>query len=259
MDIIASKLSRRAQIGIEIFGVLFFLMPACLLIMYLSWPVFMDSYLSNEYSSNSGGLIRWPVKLLIPVGFALLALAGLSHLIKCVGFLAGRCRDRARARGRQERRGRTGRGNRPRSAGARSRRTERTEREGPLTMEFLIANLAPIMFATLIGFLLLGFPVAFALAANGILFGLVGMELGLLNSSLFQALPQRVFGIISNDTLLAVPFFTLMGLVLERSGMAETCWRPSASSSARCAAAWRSRSCSWAPCWPPRPAWCRPR
>ena len=103
-------------------------------------------------------------------------------------------------------------------------------------MEFLIANLAPIMFATLIGFLLLGFPVAFALAANGILFGLVGMELGLLNSSLFQALPQRVFGIISNDTLLAVPFFTLMGLVLERSGMAETCWRPSASSSARCAA-----------------------
>lgn len=93
VDIIASKLSRRAQIGIEIFGVLFFLMPACLLIMYLSWPVFMDSYLSNEYSSNSGGLIRWPVKLLIPVGFALLALAGLSHLIKCVGFLAGRCRD----------------------------------------------------------------------------------------------------------------------------------------------------------------------
>lgn len=88
-------------------------------------------------------------------------------------------------------------------------------------MEFLIANLAPIMFATLIIFLLLGFPVAFALAANGILFGLVGMELGLLNGALFQALPQRVFGIISNDTLLAVPFFTLMGLVLERSGMAE--------------------------------------
>jgi TRAP-type mannitol/chloroaromatic compound transport system permease small subunit len=93
VDIIASRLSRRAQIGIEIFGVLFFLMPACLLIMYLSWPVFMDSYLSNEYSSNSGGLIRWPVKLLIPVGFALLVLAGLSHLIKCVGFLMGRCRD----------------------------------------------------------------------------------------------------------------------------------------------------------------------
>ncbi len=88
-------------------------------------------------------------------------------------------------------------------------------------MDFFIANMAPIMFATLVVFLLLGFPVAFALAANGILFGLIGMELGLLNAALFQALPQRVFGIIANDTLLAVPFFTFMGLVLERSGMAE--------------------------------------
>uniref|UniRef100_UPI0039EFF3C3 TRAP transporter large permease n=1 Tax=Bordetella sputigena TaxID=1416810 RepID=UPI0039EFF3C3 len=78
-----------------------------------------------------------------------------------------------------------------------------------------------IMFATLVVFLLLGFPVAFALAANGILYGLIGIELGLLTPALFQALPQRIFGIISNDTLLAVPFFTLMGLVLERSGMAE--------------------------------------
>ena len=88
-------------------------------------------------------------------------------------------------------------------------------------MEFLIANLAPIMFATLIFLLLLGYPVAFALAANGILFGVVGIELGLLTPALFQALPQRVFGIIMNDTLLALPFFTFMGLILERSGMAE--------------------------------------
>ena len=88
-------------------------------------------------------------------------------------------------------------------------------------MEFLIANLAPIMFATLIALLLTGFPVAFALAANGILFGIVGIELGLLTPALFQALPQRVFGIIMNDTLLALPFFTFMGLILERSGMAE--------------------------------------
>lgn len=93
VDILASRLSHRKQVWIEIFGVLFFLMPACLLIMYLSWPVFMDSYLTNEHSSNSGGLIRWPVKLLIPVGFALLVLAGFSHLIKCVGFLLGKCRD----------------------------------------------------------------------------------------------------------------------------------------------------------------------
>jgi len=91
-------------------------------------------------------------------------------------------------------------------------------------MTLLAANLAPIMFATLIGFLLLGFPVAFALAANGMLFGLVGIELGLLTPALFQALPQRVFGIIANDTLLAVPFFTFMGLILERSGMAAVVW-----------------------------------
>ncbi|RAU22057.1 C4-dicarboxylate ABC transporter [Paramagnetospirillum kuznetsovii] len=86
---------------------------------------------------------------------------------------------------------------------------------------FLIANMAPLMFAALVCFLLLGYPVAFALAANGIVFGLIGMDLGLINSQLFQALPERVFGIMRNDTLLAIPFFTFMGLILERSGMAE--------------------------------------
>jgi TRAP-type mannitol/chloroaromatic compound transport system permease large subunit len=86
---------------------------------------------------------------------------------------------------------------------------------------FLIANLAPIMFAALVIFLLSGFPVAFALAANGLFFGLVGIELGLLKPELLQALPNRIYGIMSNDTLLAIPFFTFMGLVLERSGMAE--------------------------------------
>ena len=86
---------------------------------------------------------------------------------------------------------------------------------------FLAANLAPLMFAAMVVFLLIGYPVAFALAANGIFFGLVGIELGLLDASLFQALPQRVWAVMSNDTLLAVPFFTLMGLILERSGMAE--------------------------------------
>jgi tripartite ATP-independent transporter DctM subunit len=86
---------------------------------------------------------------------------------------------------------------------------------------FLVANIAPIMFVGLIVFLLLGFPVSFALAALGLSFGLIGIELGLLNEALFQALPERIFGIMSNDTLLAVPFFTFMGLILERSGMAE--------------------------------------
>jgi tripartite ATP-independent transporter DctM subunit len=87
--------------------------------------------------------------------------------------------------------------------------------------ELLTNNMAPMMFGALVIFLLVGYPVAFALAANGILFGLLGIELGLLNPSLFQALPQRVWAVMSNDTLLAVPFFTFMGLILERSGMAE--------------------------------------
>ncbi|MBC2769038.1 TRAP transporter large permease [Pusillimonas minor] len=88
-------------------------------------------------------------------------------------------------------------------------------------MEFLIANMAPVMFASLILFLLMGFPVAFTLAGHGLLFGLLGVELGFFQPALFQALPQRIFGIIANDTLLAIPFFTFMGLILERSGMAE--------------------------------------
>ena len=88
--------------------------------------------------------------------------------------------------------------------------------------EFLIANMAPIIFASLVFFLLLGFPVAFSLAANGIIFGWLGIELGLFQPTFFQALPERIFGgIMNNDTLLAIPFFTFMGLILERSGMAE--------------------------------------
>jgi TRAP-type mannitol/chloroaromatic compound transport system permease large subunit len=86
---------------------------------------------------------------------------------------------------------------------------------------FLTANLAPIMFGCLVIFLLSGFPVAFSLAANGLFFGIVGIELGLLKPELLQALPNRIFGIMANDTLLAIPFFTFMGLILERSGMAE--------------------------------------
>ena len=87
--------------------------------------------------------------------------------------------------------------------------------------ELLIANMAPLMFAALVIFLLLGYPVAFSLAANGLFFGIVAIHLGLLQPQLLQALPERVFGIMRNDTLLAIPFFTFMGLILERSGMAE--------------------------------------
>jgi TRAP-type mannitol/chloroaromatic compound transport system permease large subunit len=86
---------------------------------------------------------------------------------------------------------------------------------------FLIANIGPLMFGTLVIVLLLGYPVAFSLAAVGIGYALLGINLGLLTPALLQALPERVWGVMSNDTLLAVPFFTFMGLILERSGMAE--------------------------------------
>ncbi|MBL0088559.1 MAG: TRAP transporter large permease subunit [Ideonella sp.] len=88
-------------------------------------------------------------------------------------------------------------------------------------MEFFSAYMAPIMFAALICFLLIGYSVAFSLAACGLFFGVVGVQLGLMPAALLQALPLRIFGIMQNDTLLAIPFFTFMGLILERSGMAE--------------------------------------
>ena len=86
---------------------------------------------------------------------------------------------------------------------------------------FLIHNMAPIMFAALVVLLLLGYPVAFSLAATGLIFALIGIELGLFRPDFLQALPERVYGVMGNETLLAIPFFTFMGLVLERSGMAE--------------------------------------
>ena len=88
-------------------------------------------------------------------------------------------------------------------------------------MEFIGSNMAPIMFISLIVFLLFGYSVAFSLGACGLFFGVIGVEMGLMPQTLLQALPLRIFGIMQNDTLLAIPFFTFMGLILERSGMAE--------------------------------------
>jgi TRAP-type mannitol/chloroaromatic compound transport system permease large subunit len=88
-------------------------------------------------------------------------------------------------------------------------------------MEFIGSNMAPIMFMSLIVFLLFGYSVAFSLGACGLFFGVIGVEMGLMPQTLLQALPLRIFGIMQNDTLLAIPFFTFMGLILERSGMAE--------------------------------------
>jgi TRAP-type mannitol/chloroaromatic compound transport system permease large subunit len=88
-------------------------------------------------------------------------------------------------------------------------------------VELFIHYMAPIMFASLVVFLLLGYPVAFSLAANGLIYAVIGIELGLFRPDFLQALPERIYGVMNNETLLAIPFFTFMGLILERSGMAE--------------------------------------
>ena len=87
IDVISARLSPRAQAWIDLLGALLFLMPMALLILYLSWPVFVQSWTGNEMSSDAGGLVRWPAKLLIPVGFALLVLQGLSEIVKRIAFL----------------------------------------------------------------------------------------------------------------------------------------------------------------------------
>uniref|UniRef100_UPI0031CF5BA5 TRAP transporter small permease subunit n=1 Tax=Inquilinus sp. TaxID=1932117 RepID=UPI0031CF5BA5 len=87
------RCSRRTQIWIEVFGTLFFLLPFCVVAILISWPVVVDKYVSGETSGDAGGLIRWPVWALIPAGFALLALQGLSELIKRLAILSGRIPD----------------------------------------------------------------------------------------------------------------------------------------------------------------------
>src|SRR4051812_17983362 len=124
---------------------------------------------------------------------------------------------------------------------------------------FLIANMAPIMFAALVMFLLLGYPAAFSLGAVGLIFAVIGIELGEFRPDFLRALPERVYGVMNNDTLLAIPFFTFMGLVLERSGMAEDLLDTIGQLSARSAAVSPMPWCSSARCWQPPPAWSRPR
>lgn len=89
VDILYMTLSRRGQLWIDILGALVFLLPTCAILAWLSWPFFMQSFNVYEHSSNAGGLLRWPIKLVLPVGFALVALQGLSELIKRVAFLNG--------------------------------------------------------------------------------------------------------------------------------------------------------------------------
>jgi TRAP-type mannitol/chloroaromatic compound transport system permease small subunit len=93
IDLISGRLSPRGRAWIDIFGIIFFLLPMATAIMYLSWPIFLLALANNEQSSNAGGLTVWPVRLLVPIGFFLLVIQGISELIKRFGFLQGRCPD----------------------------------------------------------------------------------------------------------------------------------------------------------------------
>ena len=99
IDVIVGRFSPQVRAKVEIFGTLFFLLPVVLLILYLSFPMVWDSFIHSEMSSNAGGLIRWPAKVLIPIGFTLLALQGFSELIKRVAFLQGLIPDPGEKRG----------------------------------------------------------------------------------------------------------------------------------------------------------------
>ncbi len=176
-----------------------FLFPFALIVLRHGVPFFMDAVTQREVSINAGGLVIWPVKLLVPAGFALLLLKGVSRVVRTIARLRGALPVDA-----------------PFATHA-----DAEQRPGPGMTEWLISAMGPLMFAGLVLFLLLGYPVAFALAAIGLAFGAISIGLDLMNIALLQALPARIYGIMQNETLLAIPFFTFMGLILERSGMAE--------------------------------------
>jgi TRAP-type mannitol/chloroaromatic compound transport system permease small subunit len=89
IDVVAGRFSRRTQVWIDVFGTVFFLLPMALVFITLSWPVFVRTWVQQEISTNAGGLLIWPARLLVPVGFALLALQAVSELVKRIGFLRG--------------------------------------------------------------------------------------------------------------------------------------------------------------------------
>ncbi len=89
VDILYGKLKRNGPVYVDLFGLLVFLLPVMLMLMYMSWPLFVKMYLSNEMSSNAGGLVRWPAMLMLPLGFALLSLQAVAEVIKRVAYLRG--------------------------------------------------------------------------------------------------------------------------------------------------------------------------
>jgi TRAP-type mannitol/chloroaromatic compound transport system permease small subunit len=89
VDLLYGNVSERTRLWIDVFGFIFFMLPAVMLLAWMTWPFFLDSWVRDEGSPNAGGLLRWPVKLLLPVGFVLLTLQGFSELIKRIALLRG--------------------------------------------------------------------------------------------------------------------------------------------------------------------------
>lgn len=89
VDLFYGSASERARLWIDLLGTIFFLLPMCLILIYLTWPWFLDAWRTGERSASAGGLVRWPVKLMLPLGFGLVALQGVSEIIKCVAALLG--------------------------------------------------------------------------------------------------------------------------------------------------------------------------
>ena len=89
VDLIYAHVSPRARLWIDVFGIVFFLLPATIILTDMTWPFFYDAWVRNEESNNAGGLVRWPVKILLPIGFALLTAQGISELIKRIAALSG--------------------------------------------------------------------------------------------------------------------------------------------------------------------------
>ena len=226
IDIVNSLFSQRTRNIIDVIGHAFFLLPLTIIMIITSYPFVTKSVLLNEQSMNAGGLPQWPAKMLILLGFILLFFQGISELIKRIAVMPGLIPDPyhgaggLRCSGRS--RGRRACSPKPSSPKPKPSPADPANVSGVSTMVgLLIHYMAPIMFVALVVFLLLGYPVAFSLAAIGLIFGFIGIELGLFRPDFLQALPERIYGIMNNDMLLAIPFFTFMGLILERSGMAE--------------------------------------
>ena len=178
-------------------------------------PFFLASVEINEQSGNAGGLPQWPAKSLIMIGFAMLLAQARFRVDQARRHHRGLIPDPhvAQVHALEAEVEHIVEAMRETLSAGRSLRRE--------WKHYLIQNLAPIMFGSLVVVLLLGYPAAFSLAFVGLFYALLGIGLGQFQPDFLQALPERIYGVMSNDTLLAIPFFTFMGLVLERSGMAE--------------------------------------